>query len=292
MKIIEREHIDTLRWDALVKSQKDHSFFSLSWYLDATASNWCILTDDYSFGIALPYTDKLGVRSLYTPIFVRYMHWFGDTSKKASAMRIIQDTFNSWNLQIESKCMLDKGCEEFVYQTVKSGKERVLGSQAKRMLKKAEKNGFEVKKTNDFEFAFRLVSKELTGKHEGLTAESMTSFKDLLANAKENSVLQVYYIDDEASVICLEDENQTLYLKGTATKKMKDAGAYYLLMNTIIENTIQSNKRFDFGGSRVEGVRRFNLNLGGMDNSYYHCVKDALPLWYKLAKGIKKKWKK
>ena len=292
MKIIDREHIDTVRWDNLVKSQKNHSFFSLSWYLDATAKNWCVLTDDYTYGIALPYTDTLGVHALYTPIFVRNITWIGDTSQQVKAKEIIHNRFNSWNVQMASSWQFDKDCDEFIYQSVEIGVGRDLGSQAKRMLKKADKNEFEIKETNEFDFAFKLVSTELTGKHEGLNTESMSSLKQLLVNAKANGALKVYFISEEAAVICLEDENQTLYLKGTATKEMKDAGAYYLLMNTIIEKASSTNKRFDFGGSRVEGVRRFNLNLGGKDNSYYHCMNDALPLWYKFAKGIKGKWKK
>lgn len=292
MKIIEREHIDTNRWDELVKSQLNHSFFSLSWYLDATAKNWCILTDDYSFGIALPYTDTLGVHALYTPIFVRYVNWIGDPSRQPEARELILNRFKNWNLQVSSSWKIEKDCDEVVYQSVELGEERVLSSQAKRMLKKADKNGFDVRETDDFDFAHKLVSAELIGRHEGLNAESMLSLNRLLVNAKKNGNLTIYYINDQAAVICLEDENQVLYLKGTATKEMKEAGAYYLLMNAIIEKAARLNKRFDFGGSRVEGVKRFNLNLGGKNNSYYHCMNDTLPLWYKLARGIKKKWKK
>ncbi|MEY3237827.1 MAG: hypothetical protein RI883_1928, partial [Bacteroidota bacterium] len=74
MKIIQREHIDTKKWDALVSSSSDNAVFSLSTYLDAVAENWCVLTDDeYSKGIALPFTVRIGIKVIYTPIFVRYL---------------------------------------------------------------------------------------------------------------------------------------------------------------------------------------------------------------------------
>lgn len=78
MKIVEREHIDEESWNQLVDKTVGASFFSYAWYLDATAENWCIVVDDnYTRGIALPYSKRLGLETLYTPIFVRYIEWLG-----------------------------------------------------------------------------------------------------------------------------------------------------------------------------------------------------------------------
>ena len=95
MKIIQREHIDSQKWDALVSSSPYNSVFSLSTYLDSVAENWCVLTDDdYSKGIALPFTIRLGIKVVYTPVFVRYLEWFGDEIEKLETIKTtIQNEF-------------------------------------------------------------------------------------------------------------------------------------------------------------------------------------------------------
>ena len=83
MKIVEREHIDIHKWDDLVALSKDATLFSLSHYLDAVAENWCVLVDEnYSKGIALPYSIRLGIKCLYTPIFSRYTELLGGIDSK------------------------------------------------------------------------------------------------------------------------------------------------------------------------------------------------------------------
>lgn len=293
LEIIDRENIDVKRWDELVRSSPEHTFFSFSWYLDATAKNWCILTDNYQFGIALPYTSAMGVEALYTPIFVRFLEWFGARDRMNESMRLIETRFSSWNIQFANGIVLGGEKEQFVYQLIKPEQERKIGSQAKRMLKKAERQGFEIKsESSDYLTSFDLVKCELNGKHEGLNNDSMKSLEALISAASMHGFLKVYSIDAGAAIFCLEDNSQVLYLKGTANKEMKDKGAFYFLMDSIIDQTLGEGKLFDFGGSRMEGVKRFNTNLGGVDQIYFRCANDALPIWYKFAKGLKRKWKK
>ena len=83
MNIIEREHIDIEKWNTLVTSSPGASLFSHSAYLDSVAENWCVLVDDdYSNGMALPYTIRMGVKGIYTPKFSRYLEWLHLTEEK------------------------------------------------------------------------------------------------------------------------------------------------------------------------------------------------------------------
>ena len=61
----------------------------------------------------------------------------------------------------------------------------------------------------------------------------------------------------------------------------------YLALNTAIENAIDANKNFDFGGSKVEGVKGFNHNLGGKNVVYYLYENVNYPWWYRLMKKMK-----
>jgi len=78
VEVIERNKIDVDRWDHLVLSSSNHTLFSLSTYLDSVAENWAVLVnEDYTLGIALPYTIRFGVKTLYTPFFMRYIEVLG-----------------------------------------------------------------------------------------------------------------------------------------------------------------------------------------------------------------------
>ena len=50
-------------------------------------------------------------------------------------------------------------------------------------------------------------------------------------------------------------------------------------------------KVFDFGGSRVQGVRNFNQNLGGRDVHYSMLNWNNSPEWYKVAHKMAKMMK-
>ncbi len=89
--------------------------------------------------------------------------------------------------------------------------------------------------------------------------------------------------EEVGGVILIHFNGRTLYLKGAFTKDAKHNGAMYAVMHSAILSTVNRNERFDFGGSNAEGVRRFNVNLGGKDE-FYSCMEwDRLPRWFKLA---------
>ena len=292
MKIIERSHIDSEKWNALVDQTADATFFSYSWYLDATAEEWCALVDDdYTAGIALPYSKRLGVETLYTPIFVRYIEWLGDKKELKKSETLIRERFKNMHISTRQK-ILGVEYEEYVYQELVPTGERGIGSQAKRMLKKAAKNELSSVKSTDFSHVSEVIRSELKNKFAGIDGTSLSALDKLFAAAAEAKVLQSYSIEGKGGVVCLAKESRTLYLKGTVLPEVKDAGGMYLVLNRAIEEAHAKGKIFDFGGSRAAGVKRFNHNLGGKDIEYYNYKVDKTPFWFKFARRIRSTWKK
>lgn len=291
-RIIERSHLDTDRWDQLVCSEKKSTFFSRSWYMDAVAENWCAIVDDaYSCGMALPYASRIGVETLYTPIFVRYMEWFGEAPESGVLETLIAARFRNVQLAVQSD-ILSYPKEEYVFQEIGAGTVQETGSQAKRMLKKAEKSGLTVDVSDNFERVSAVVHSELNGKFSGIDDQSLKALDRLFLAAKKAGVLQVYEVGNAGGIVCLEDDCQCLYLKGTVREEVKEQGGMYLALQTAIDCTLGAGKRFDFGGSRAEGVRRFNQHLGGKDVTYFQYTIDKQPVWFKFAKSIRRIWKK
>lgn len=285
MKLIKRDNIDIQKWDALVKRSSD-DFFSYSWYLDALSENWCVITnEEYSKGIAIPFTSKLGVKLGYIPVFSRYTEWLGPVMGD-----VFTELMNSNFKGYELRCKQQLGLENArlnVHQEIREGGERKLGSQAKRMLKKAEKKEYEIVESDDYQFALNLIGEELSGKFKGVDQNAVDRMRKLCNKALDQEALKVITIEGVGAIICLVSNKKTLYLKGTATEEGKKNGAMYYLMNHAIEFSLENNSVFDFGGSNVGGVKQFNHNLGGKDVEYFGYSKDSSPFWYKLLRKLK-----
>ena len=297
MRFIQREHIDCEKWDALVKSDASVSVFSLSAYLDAVAENWCVFTDEgYTKGIALPFTFRLGVKTCYTAVFLRYVEWIGEqTVQFDKLISLLQAEFPGGQICIK-QAILGYPSEEFVFQRIPVLAERTINSQAKRMLSKAEKKQFQLEEVDSIQEIQAIISEELPQKIASINDVSLSALEKLTSHLKNENRLRIVTIKDQSITVgglYLVDFNDTvLYLKGAFTKEAKDAGAMYFAMNEAIKQAQAAGKNFDFGGSRVEGVRRFNVNLGGNDQVYFSYEWNNAPFWFKLLKKARQAWKR
>ncbi len=297
MRFIQREHIDCAKWDALVKSDSTVSVFSLSTYLDAVAENWCVFTDEqYTKGIALPFTKRLGVKTCYTAVFLRYVEWIGEqTIQFDKLISILQAEFPAGQLCIKQDA-LGYSREEFVFQHLPFSIERTINSQAKRMLSKAEKKQYQLVEVDSTQDIQDIITEELPKKIASINDTSLSTLEKLTRQLKNENRLRIIAIRDQTITIgglYLVDFNDTiLYLKGAFTKDAKNAGAMYFAMNEAIKQAQAAGKKFDFGGSKVEGVRRFNVNLGGHDQVYFSYEWNNAPFWFKLMKKARQAWKR
>lgn len=290
MKIVEREHIDIHKWDDLVALSKDATLFSLSHYLDAVAENWCVLVDEnYSKGIALPYSIRLGIKCLYTPIFSRYTELLGGVDSK-DILSYLQNYFPEANFSIKHSFSGFKG-KEFVFQEIKELK---LNQQAKRMLQKFQKADIEIKEVEEINGLVLYIEKELSEKVAVFDSASSSKMIDLVNSLKKQGVLKAFGFFEETKLVggmlFLTFNNRVVYLKGAANATSKAKGVMYACMNNEIKEALASSKIFDFGGSRIEGVKRFNHSFGSADVVYYNYEWHMGPLWFKAIKGMRNLW--
>lgn len=289
MKIVKREYLDIEKWDALVARFPETSFFSYSWYLDAVAERWCVLVnDDYSAGIALPYSKRLGVKILYIPIFGRYVTPYGIFSK---ADRDLISAYFSVRELATSIELFEQNMIR-VHQIIPVGHNRTLSSQGKRTLSKAEKKGLKVEVHEDFSRIIPAIQNEISGRFKGVNAKSLARLESLFKSASERKMVKIFEVSangETGGIVCLYDANQLLYVKGACPEKLKSNGGMYLALNSAIEFASENGLVFDFGGSNVEGVKRFNHNLGGIDTEYYFHQEDQGPALFKFARKLKKR---
>ena len=289
MRLVERDQIDTVRWDQLV-AQKGGLIFSKSVYLDAVAEQWSVFVDDdYSCGIALPYVIRLGKRSLYTPIFLRYLEWLGD-SPPEGFFSLLRSKFAAADLSLRNKLENEESAE-YVFQEIAPVVPYQYKDQAKRMIRKFERSDLKILETDDLKAIFRVISDELPRKIDSVNSKNLQSLFQLLENLSETGLLRALMVVESDQCVggafFIETSNRTIYLKSAFTEEAKKKGAMYGLMDQMISYSLDRSQRFDFGGSRVEGVKRFNHNLGALDVIYFNYKWNDMPFWYRFIKGVR-----
>lgn len=292
-QLIERQNLDVQKWDNLVDRTKDASVFSNSFYLDAVAENWCVLVnDDFSAGLALPYTIRAKRRILYTPIFASYLEVLG-SAEMNSLKEIILKNFKTIEIEFRQD-VLGNAQEKFVTQFLNTEKKRK--GQVNRMLNKSKRAGYEIHQTENWSTVFDILNSELNGKFSGMTDTSLARLKEAYSNAQELGFLRIFEIVEGTArlggVICIEKNGQLLYSKGACSVEVRDQGGMYAAIDAAINFSNEKNLAFDFGGSRVEGVRRFNHAFGGEDLEYFSYRIDKSPRWFRWVRRLKRRWGK
>ena len=291
-KLVERADLDVQKWDELVARTENAALFSFSYYLDAVAENWCALVDEnYSVGIALPYSVRAKQHILYTPIFVSYLEILGSLEDTRSMKDFIFANFKIIEAEFKQP-ILGTPTEVFTTQLLDPNQKRK--GQVNRMLNKAKRFELEVVRSTDWQRVFAFIESELGGKFSGMTSISLERLKKAYSAAEQKNAIQVVEIRKNSEcvggIICLESDDQLLYSKGATVEASKENGGMYAAIDAAIQVAIDANKQFDFGGSRVEGVRRFNTSFGGSDLEYFSYRIDKSPLWFRLLREINRRW--
>ncbi|MEX2483283.1 MAG: hypothetical protein WED10_01910 [Brumimicrobium sp.] len=297
-KWVHQNEIDREKWDQLVETTPAPSIFSLSFYLDATADDWCAFTnDDFTFAIPVAFTKKIGVLNVYPPFFHRAVSAIGDTDKIDWQLfeKELTSKFKRGTFHLDSSRLKNIATEQLTFQTINKKIFKLRRSTVKK-IKKFEQSQYELKFTDDSKKLSQLIISILSKKLDFYnTKESENIFKLVKKAESKNHIICLGIYDDTkliGGLIALEYNKTTLYLKGACKEYGMASGAMYAAINKLIQSSIEKNYSFDFGGSSVEGVRYFNTRFSAIDNYYYRYSWENGPFWFKLIQFFRKWIKK
>lgn len=285
MRIIESKDINREKWEELVKKTPNCQPYNSLLFLDNLAENWCaIIQNDYSAGIALPYSIRYGVKGVYTPNFIRSLDWLGEEPVDLDKIeQLIHKNFKRCQLKMTTSLFhnTDPGLH---YQTLRMEDALVLNNNAKRLINRSEKEGVKIEAVALTEVE-QLILSELKLKVSGLKPIDFNRYTHLLNELPETNLKAIaakYNNSICAGALFLTWQNRMIYLKGGGNEDAKNIGAMYALINFGINEAKMNDLNFDFGGSNVEGVRNFNLKFGAKDVPYFEWNWDNSPWWFKF----------
>jgi hypothetical protein len=296
MKIVERNLIDTDRWDALVSASGSSDVFSLSFYLDIVAENWCIFVDDdYTRGIALPYVTRLGIKLCYTPTFVRYLEWYGDSMDDFRFMSEMKHHFPSGRLYTKHKIRTRK-LKRRIYQVLSASEEKEFSPQTAKMLEKFERSELNLEWDTNEDEIIRLLRTDSPVKANALDRKTMKVLQELVEQLKQKGFLKTLNVTVGTTflggVFLIEFNGKLLQLRSAFTRSAKEMGAMYGVLEKAIQTAREQEMLFDFGGSNAESIKRVHHYLGGEDQKYYVINWDNTPSWYKFLMKLRNIFKR
>ena len=293
--------IDFVKWDKCIHDAKNEIVFAYSWFLDAVFDSWdALILNDYEAIFPITKKSKFGLHYLFNPIFAMQLGVF---SKNEISSELLEQFFQS----IPSKIKLidinlnygndyqgvafevsEKKCQSIDLSESYEVISKKYSSNIKRNLSKARKNKLEIVLSIETDRVVSLFKENRGNSLKEMKDEQYIRLNTLLQKMRENKVAKIYecWIGKEliASACFSVYNGRIIYIKGGSSQKGRDFGAMHLIMDEVIHLNSGSNVIFDFGGSSVAQVARFNHSFGAVDYSYQRLYRNKLPLLVRLLK--------
>lgn len=287
--LVSRENLQVEKWESLVAQEEKYAFHSTLTFIDLFGGSFVFLIyEDYQGGMVLPVKSALGMQIVHTPFFYPFSSWMGVTPPFEEVHAFLTNSFRELNFLLDFPGSLDLPKKKFQVLDFQLG----YGSQTKRSLKKAEQCAMRLANNPDVDKCAVFVVDSLLKKDVKLTKQDGESLKELILQLDKSGHLETLAVfDANTPVACLffiRSDKDVYYLKGAADEKAMKNGALYFLMDQMIQRVKEAEDRLDFGGSNIESIRQFYLNLGGTDRFYYHLSESRLPFWYRILKSFRK----
>jgi len=283
--IIPSAQIDRGLWDRCVASAGNSSVYGRTFYLDGMADQWHgLVLDDYAAVFPLPWRKKWGIRYVYTPAFVQQLGLFGkapegiyeELKKHIRAFARYGDLMLNDNGEPEKTLALRSRCNFAVlpnggYPAVSAAYHPDLVQ----TLKKNSGKGIRILQSGNIGHILSLHKELYAGRTPHVTATDLERLQHLccLQHAKGNC--EVFEAVDEqgtllaAALLLLEGQRAYLLLNAVPPAG-RSAYANYVLLDHIVQRSVEAGLAFDFEGSDLPGVKSFYRKFGGRQEVYWH----------------------
>lgn len=301
---LENNQINKPKWDETIQCSIYGKAYAYSWYLDAVFPNWsAYVSEDYTYVFPLTINKQYKISYFFTPIFSMQ---FGVFSKEYVS-EDIEKIF--WDAILKKVKVLDislhpgtkfipkntnvfqKQCQIINLSNSYSEISLNYNSNLKRNLTKAIKLNLQIKSSQNIQDVVAKFKNGRGNKLEELKEIHYSNLLKLIQNGLNINHVKIYECYEDREIIAAGFfsfcNNRIIYHKGGANHKGRKYGAMHLIIDSIIKEYSSSNMIFDFGGSSIESVRKFNLNF--TKEEYLYPIYKKSNILLTIARKIKNK---
>jgi hypothetical protein len=301
IRYVTHNDLDKSKWDSCIESSSNGIVFAYSWYLDAVCDNWdALVLNEYEAVFPITKKSKFGLNYFFNPIFALQLGLF---SKSIVNKAIIEQFINAIpkklkliDVQLNFGNYIDnqlfeistKKCQFIDLSSSYEEISKQYSTNLKRNLSKARKQNCEIVLSVETDNVIKLFKENRGETLKEMKDEQYQRLQILLTELKRRKLGKIYecWLGNElvASACFSITNNRIVYIKGGSTEKGREVGAMHMIMDEVIHLNSSSKMIFDFGGSSIEQVARFNHSFGAKDYEYQRLYRNNLPFIIKLLK--------
>lgn len=305
--------IDKRKWDDTLSTSPQGRVYAFSWYLDCMSPQWdALILDDYKAIFPLPYTENIpGVKRIFQPRVCQQLGLFmknGDVTESLMAdfLKNIPAHFKSVDLQLHDqtpKPALEgwtiSNRTNMILSVSSSYKEieQAYSEHHRRNIRKSK--GTDLKAIDHLtpEKFVNCFIAALNGKIRHYSEAQKNGLISLIKISLNKDAGFIRALGDSTGQLLsacffLQSHGRIYYALPFSTQKGRETGAMYKLLDAIFWEYSGKHIVFDFEGSSIEGVARFNKGFGATSVTFYRIYRENLPWWVKWLLRVRSFFKK
>jgi hypothetical protein len=295
---LQREEIDSLRWDNCIQNAQNGLIYARTYYLDEMAAHWNgLILGDYDAVMPLTWNKKFGFAYLYQPAFtaqlgIFYQHepdgslddLFLTEAKKyfrfceihLNYANAIPDRRPSANYVID----LEKN-----YDQIRLGyKKRLLEN-----LREADAYSLHYGPGVDFRETIHLFQKLYGHRLSNVRQSDYDHFEKLCMELESRKMIFIRQVEDESGVLLNSslfflDDKRIYNIMSASPKSGREKRAHFYLLDQLFAEFAGKKLIFDFEGSDVPGIAEFYRKFGSVNQPYHFLKYNNLPFPFRLFK--------
>ena len=301
---LENNLIDKIKWDETIQQSKLAKAYVYSWYLDAVFPNWsALVNEDYTYVFPLTINSQYKIPYFFTPIFAMQFGVFSIEEVSVEIEELFWNAVSTLSKAIDISLhpgssyipkntqVLQKQCQIIDLTKTYLDISNNYNSNLKRNLTKATKLNLRVCTSENIQDVVSMFKNGRGNKLEELKEIHYSNLHKLIQNGLNSNHVKIYECYEDREIIAAGFfsfcNNRIIYHKGGANHKGRKYGAMHLIIDQIIKQYASTGMIFDFGGSSIDSVRKFNLNF--TREEYLYPVYKKSNFLLNLARKIKNK---
>ena len=295
IRYLKYQEIDHQKWDRCITLAFNGNVYALSWYLDIVCYGWEALVEgDYERVMPLTPGRKAGISYLYQPFFTQQLGIYsiselnaGIVSRFISAIPKVY-RFIEINLNAHNKLTSGTGGIKFLtnieLELIQPYDKlfRAYSENARRNIRKAVNHQLAISEVCAPEQIVNLFRQNKGREIEQFADRQYNMLTHLMHTCiyrGTGRIVAAYSAENElcGAAFITTFKNRTVFLFSANNPFGKNAGAMFLIINSIVKEKAGSNHIFDFEGSNNEALARFYLSFGSSVIQYPQLVVDRLP---------------
>ena len=300
IQFINREKIDTVKWNNCIDRADNGLIYSYSFYLDHMAKQWdALVLDDYAAVMPLTWNKKYSIAYLYQPFLTAQLGVFGKniTAEILEAfLDSVPSKFKYWDFYLNHKNVFT--LKEFdlyprsnyILDLNRSYEEIYKGYRENitRNIKKAEQTGCSPGKDFDAEKVIDLAVQQMKT-HSNESKENVNKFRSLYKTLHEKREAITYGIFSSknellSSCVFFFSHTRAYYILVGNHPNGRTLGASHALIDAFIKDHAGKNILLDFEGSDIRNLAFFYSSFGAIEEKFAGIKLNRLPFYLKWMK--------